>query len=195
MRYRITGADSRTGKEMTLTIMAAGDKEAEKIARQSGLMVSSIEADLPAPADAQAEPAADEDPPAHEQIPARSPLAPAPPSERPAVPEYRDIARGARALAGFATFATVLGWICIVLGLVVAVVMMVAGLAAGSAAASAGGGGSAAMGGAAGGAMMGLAIGTVPALYGTALLIAGALLRMQASLAVAVRDIARNSFH
>lgn len=46
MRYRITGADSATGKEVAITLEAADEDDAQRLANYNGILVSAVEPEV-----------------------------------------------------------------------------------------------------------------------------------------------------
>ena len=100
MKFRVIGAENETGNDVDIEISAADSKQAERMARDRGIMISSIESLKPAilesialePEHEAAAPAADPVATAVEAAPAAppesegTPLAPA--GDAPAAPEH-----------------------------------------------------------------------------------------------------------
>jgi len=196
MRWKIEGADAGTGSEIRLTVEAATRDEAEAKARYNGILVANVSAMVPEPAPplayeaqpvqpAMADPMAaqDEDDLESTELRELAEVARAIAPQRPlsyrtpeanlqVLPGYQDIVTGAQWLNVLSAIIAVTAWLCIVGGCVFFVLTM--------------------------SQKNDLIFTMVPAVaaiaIGGGLIVAAALVRMAASLAMAVRDIARNSF-
>lgn len=187
MKWMVEGADSRTGKDIIITVDAPNRAQAEQLAGYNGVLVSTIK-EQPAtttPAEDFAAyhltPEEDAQPPQRPERkeraerPERAERYPTASEQRTSVPTmvpaYTEIINGAQWLNGLAVFAGAAGWVCLL-----AFMLLV------------------------GKALIrkeeGAVLLWIPSAAGGALfcLVAAAFLRTSAAIALAVRDIARNTF-
>lgn len=169
MRYIVTGADKETGKEMATTIDAAGKAEADKKAAELGWLISAVRPDVnwkPPPAESDV---LDYAGLAKAALPMPIPQIESMPPLGP--PDYHDLAVAADGMKGIGSFCSVGGALIIGLG-----VLAGFGIATNN-------GGAAAV-----------TVVAVSIVGGLILIGLGAGLRILGALALAHRDIARNSF-
>jgi hypothetical protein len=195
MRWKVEGADAATGNEIRITVEAFTREEAETKARYNGILVASVSPLVPEPAPplayeskpvqpALVDPMAtpdDEDLESAElqelAAVARSIAPPQPIDYRtpgmnpPAIPEYQDIVTGAQWLNVLSMFVAVVGWFCIAGGCVFFVINVIQD----------------------GGIVLSMFSAVTAVGVGGGLIVVAALVRTCSSLAMAVRDIARNS--
>lgn len=168
--WRLTGADAHTGEDQSIELKARDEAGAREAARMMGMLVATVEPLAPPHG-----PPLDYRHPSTTNAPASAPsIPPAPPTS----PAYAEILHGASLLGGMASVVQVVGSILLAaggLGIVFGLIMLSDPLNRDR-----------------GVLLIPLGIGALA--YGIGLLIAAAFLRMQASIASAVRDIARNSF-
>ena len=194
--WTVEGADKQSGKDTIRSIDAPTEVIARQTAEQMGILVAEIHRSTADPLEelhaavqasqSNATATTSGAPTLNYSTVKKNPTVPdipiatpAPPVvDYPTTPEYRDILVGAKWLRIIALFAAIIGWI----GLGVAALSLVLGIVETFA----------------GSSMLPIAIGlpfVIPALiFGVGYLALAAILRLAASVAVAVRDMARNSF-
>lgn len=184
MRWTVEGAHEHAGHEIKLSVEAATQEDAIRQARKKGVLVAKCY---------RAKPAAEEIDPMIEralQMPAGgadgssqtmdadaaaqalAATMPPPGHRAPAAPEYRDVVKGAGTLNLLASLVAAFGWILILIGgmgLVVVLTDHKQGVA-----------------------LAGSFLSAI--VSGIGFIVAATFMRMNAALALAVRDIARNSF-
>jgi hypothetical protein len=193
--WTVDGADKKTGKDIVQSIDAPTEHLARATALEMGILVADIHRSAADPleelgAAVQASrsesptPAASDAPTLDYSTVRKNPSVPLIPTAAPAplgyptTPEYSDIITGVKWLRAIALITAILGWIGIAvaaLALVMGLVVAVAGPGMGSIA-------------------LGLPFVIPASIFGIAYLAVSAVLRLAASVALAVRDIARNSF-
>jgi hypothetical protein len=189
MRWTIEGADSNTGRDLTVTVEARDEADAEQQARYNGVLVARVYPFGVRPKDAAPVPVVDY---ATAATPKAMPKPPevaaglqAGPRAVVPLPDYQPIVAGARALVLFARVVRVAALVLFGVAAVAALLPFLTAWWYG------------------GGAVQSPPVSEVvpalfaavwPAALGLAMLVAAAVLRMLAFLALAVRDIARNSF-
>jgi hypothetical protein len=177
MKWIVTGANPNTGTELTREIEANSRDEAEQLANSRGLLVSSVVAADTADDNALNALAGAIDRP-HEDAPIL-PYASSSASLRNPIPSYDGITNGAKLLISSANAYRAMCVICIVLGIVFVVLAFVSAFSPGAPNGSPWASGLAAC----------VAFILAIVLHQRSLMI-----RLQAELALAQRDIARNSF-
>src|SRR4051812_20582138 len=200
MRWQVEGADKVTGRERTYTIDADSREKAEQIALLKGVLVSDVhEPGTPSIAVSVAVAAAMAAAPidVHGPITAPPPpnhaAVPPPPvqtvatvkqhvaskSQHPQQPRYEEIVTSARWLYGMGVVVAIVGWVVIGLAIILGVTCLVGQLRPKP--------------------ILPPALGWMTVLYlaaaGLIAIYTAAVTRILASVGLAVRDMARNSFH
>lgn len=174
MQFLIHGADQKTGKEMTIVVDARDQTEAEQRVLYNDILIASM-AQFAAPPLVQEQPA---DLPVADYL--RPEPAPAEREKQTRTPIYKEILRGAKWLGGLAIFVRMVGVFLLLVALCLVAVPLIPWLK-----------GIIPLGQwplawfAAGALLMLMAFGCM---------LCGATVSMMSGLALAVRDMARNSF-
>jgi hypothetical protein len=165
MRWIIEGAVTATGQDVRTVIDAANASDAEAFAMSKGILVSSVKPDRDATLDALGA--------AARTAQARHVV--------PQVPEYPEIDAGAGTLRFLAALVAGVGWLFLLVGLGLIVFGVLVTLYPTSASGDTP-------------VFTLVATGLGSTAYGVLILLAASLVRMLASVGLAVKDIAQNSF-